>query len=529
MREESPEEVKRIIYLSTFAGAASTSLVALLNEAAGKVSNSKSVTPEFFLFIVCLLLFLFIIRKSSRATVLGAQTIIHRFKMRIMKDILLSNMQTLEKVGNPEIMEALGKSSQAVSQSIPVLVMVGQSVATLTFLSLYMATISLIACFVIISAVIILFFASAKFIFLVKDELHAAWAKEASLGNLFGDYLTGFKEIKMNSERAHDITLEVVEASRETTAAKSEALIKLSLFFNFLQVLLYLIIALIIFVIPNMTSDFSSAVVPATTAAIFLVGSLTGIINGLPSLSEANEAAGLLLKLEEKLEIIDNPNQEESSQDFAEMRSIKLLDVMYRHKNSSKSFVVGPVSYEFNAGNIYFIKGNNGSGKTSLMRILLGLYEPDAGQIYVNEILVDQPVSQSYRDLFAVVFSDFFLFKKLYGIFSSSDEQIEHWLQIFNITDKVTIDGGMFSTLNLSTGQKKRVALIVAILENRPIIVLDEWAADQDPEFRKIFYTQILPLFRQMGKTVIAITHDDQYFDIADYSLTVKNGKLLEG
>jgi len=140
---------------------------------------------------------------------------------------------------------------------------------------------------------------------------------------------------------------------------------------------------------------------------------------------------------------------------------------------------------------------------------------------------VSQPTSTSYRDMFSVVFGDFFLFKNLYGLSDIEDAELNYWKVLFQIDTKVSIEDGKFSNLDLSTGQKKRVALLVAILEKRQFIVLDEWAADQDPEFRKIFYTEIIPMLKKAGKTIIAITHDDQYFGIADHLLTINAGQLI--
>lgn len=121
----------------------------------------------------------------------------------------------------------------------------------------------------------------------------------------------------------------------------------------------------------------------------------------------------------------------------------------------------------------------------------------------------------------------FTYFKNLYGLGDADDSEIEVWRSLLQIENKVSLADGVFSNINLSTGQKKRLALLVAIMENRPIMVLDEWAADQDPEFRKTFYTELIPIFRQMGKTVIAITHDDQYFNLADSLITIDGGKLF--
>lgn len=530
VKQESPRELKRVLYLASFVGLTSTLLIALVNESASKVAEKESVTPEFFIFIFLLLVFLLVARKSTKETLATSQTLIHKFKMRLMRDVFMSDLSRVDDIGRVNILQALGRDAQTVSQAMPGLVLSCQALATLVFLSLYMATISIIA-FVIISATsLFIFYFSSRFILTVHGDLTAAWKKEGDIHNIFGDFLNGFKEIKMNSDRARDISRVMVDESRISTQMKSDALIAVANFFNYLQVLLYIVIGGIIFIVPMFSEGFSDLVVPATTVTIFLVGSLTGIITSIPSLSEANASARSLLKLESELETTGGKaNPSASSQIFGDFESLSLRSLCYRYaqKDAKQQFSVGPISYEFEAGKVYFIRGSNGSGKTTLMRILLGLYQPSSGEITVNNEIVEQPTSSSYRDLFSVVFSDFHLFKNLYGLGDADDSEIEVWRSLLQIENKVSLADGVFSNINLSTGQKKRLALLVAIMENRPIMVLDEWAADQDPEFRKTFYTELIPIFRQMGKTVIAITHDDQYFNLADSLITIDGGKLF--
>jgi putative ATP-binding cassette transporter len=85
-----------------------------------------------------------------------------------------------------------------------------------------------------------------------------------------------------------------------------------------------------------------------------------------------------------------------------------------------------------------------------------------------------------------------------------------------------------FSTTKLSTGQRKRLALFAALAEKRPILILDEWAADQDPGFRLFFYNEILPYIKNENITIIAITHDETYFNLADRRLHLESGTITQ-
>jgi putative ATP-binding cassette transporter len=530
MRREGSDDLRRLIWLACFVGIANTALIALINFSAAKASKGESVVMQFFLYSVVLTFFLVVTRKSNQDNIRNAQFLIHKFKIRILGEFFRSDLRTVDLVGKTKIMKSLGRDTQVVSQSIPILVMMCQSAATLTCLTIYMATISWLAFAITFCAALIIFIVSSKFILGVKDTISEAWEKEGLVFDLFGDFINGFKEVKMNSKRARDITADMVNQSLAASNLKIDSLVGITNFFNYLQTLMYVVVGTLIFILPMLADNFSQSVIAASTAGIFLVGQLSGLIQTLPALSEANASAKSLLLLEEEL-------SETAAQSIANLqtfkidkfKSISVQEITYQHDNNALSaFILGPISYEFLAGKVYFIRGDNGSGKTTFMRILTGLYMPSQGSIFVNGELVNQPASSSYRDLFSVVFSDFYLFKKMYGLFNVEEENILNWQKVLEIENKFSINNGEFSNIELSTGQRKRVALLVTLLENKEIIILDEWAADQDPVFRKYFYKVILPKLKMLGKTIIAITHDDQYFNTADCVLFFKNGKLLE-
>jgi putative ATP-binding cassette transporter len=127
-----------------------------------------------------------------------------------------------------------------------------------------------------------------------------------------------------------------------------------------------------------------------------------------------------------------------------------------------------------------------------------------------------------------VVFSDFFLFDSLLGLeVPEGDARPEEYLERLLLHHKVKIEGGTLSTLDLSQGQRKRLALLTAYLEDRPIYLFDEWAADQDPEFKEVFYRHLLPDLKARGKTVVVISHDDRYYDAGDRLVRLDSGGLV--
>ncbi|MDO5057353.1 MAG: cyclic peptide export ABC transporter [Lautropia sp.] len=192
-------------------------------------------------------------------------------------------------------------------------------------------------------------------------------------------------------------------------------------------------------------------------------------------------------------------------------------------------FLLGPVSLRITRGEILFIVGDNGSGKTTLIKLLLGLYAPTQGQILLDGQPIGDRQRDDYRQLFSTVFADFHLFED----FAAGDTRTEAlpaaaqpYLTRLELAHKVQVQDGRFSTLDLSTGQRKRLALVHAWLEGRPLMVFDEWAADQDPAFRQLFYTELLPELRARGHTLVVISHDDRYFHVADRVVHMAAGRV---
>jgi putative ATP-binding cassette transporter len=206
-----------------------------------------------------------------------------------------------------------------------------------------------------------------------------------------------------------------------------------------------------------------------------------------------------------------------------------MRDIVFRYTDQSSDtvFQVGPVSFALRSGELVFIMGGNGSGKSTFLRVLAGLYTPNSGEIMLDGTRVDDANRDSYRALMAAVFTDYHLFHRLYGIPDPDASEVDRLLTQFQLHDKTRLIDGEFQTLNLSSGQRKRLALIVSLLEKRPILLLDEWAADQDPEFRHKFYHELLPELNQAGVTLVVVTHDTRYVD--ELEIPARKLRMEEG
>jgi len=207
----------------------------------------------------------------------------------------------------------------------------------------------------------------------------------------------------------------------------------------------------------------------------------------------------------------------------------KVVFTYAANESRSEPFSLGPIDLTLSAGELVFVIGGNGSGKSTFVKVLVGLYRPQQGVISLGGATIDDQNTDWYREHFAVVFSDFHLFDQLLGMDEAHvSSLVPTYLSRLQIDHKVTVTDRRFSTIDLSQGQRKRLALLTAYLEDRSVYVFDEWAADQDPQYREVFYRQLLPELRSRGKCVVVITHDDRYFHLGDRVVKLEDGHIVE-
>ncbi|RAJ72780.1 putative ATP-binding cassette transporter [Chitinophaga dinghuensis] len=342
--------------------------------------------------------------------------------------------------------------------------------------------------------------------------------------------LDGFKEIYMEPARGQFIFNEKVSrVSKDAYNNNTHA------FTGFLnnqitgQVLFYTLISTIVTFFCVALRIPTAQTVSYIFTLLYLLNAIETIMVLLPGLMRARIAANHLMDLRQELANTKLDSRMPEKYITLEMfEQITVTDLQYQYKSTENGFTIGPVNLEFRKGETIFIYGGNGSGKTTFVHTVLGLIPPDAGTIRLNGELVDHSNYPEYRTLFAVVFSDFYLFSELSLPSNFNDRKWLYYLHLFELEGKVTLENGRLSTTALSMGQRKRLALIAALLEEKPILVIDEWAADQDPYFRRKFYTEIIPLLKREGISIIAITHDDRYYHCADKLYKMDYGHLLE-
>ncbi|QCI64018.1 cyclic peptide export ABC transporter [Phreatobacter stygius] len=237
----------------------------------------------------------------------------------------------------------------------------------------------------------------------------------------------------------------------------------------------------------------------------------------------ANPEPGLLIDAPQA-----RPDGGDGPQGLRAVITLTGLSHAFPAAEGTEPFVLGPIDLSIRRGETLFIVGENGCGKTTLIKVILGLYAPQEGVVAIDGMAVTDENRDAYRQLFSAVFFDYFLFDDLVMAPGTPPATVQAYLERLEIAHRVTIADGRFSTTDLSAGQKKRLALIQVYLEGRPIIVFDEWAAEQDPTFRRIFYDELLLDLKRQGKTLIVISHDDRYFGAADRIVRMEKGRIVE-
>ncbi|GMV28823.1 MAG: hypothetical protein AMXMBFR59_09480 [Rhodanobacteraceae bacterium] len=291
------------------------------------------------------------------------------------------------------------------------------------------------------------------------------------------------------------------------------------------QMLSFIVIGVVVFHLPyayDVSVDETFAVV---MALLYLTGPVATLLGAM------GEVRIGVVALEKVQEIYGELYEEENTNTATIVpgwKTFRADDLVYEHVGDGRTFRLGPVSVGFERGQISYIVGGNGSGKTTLCKCLSLHYRPQQGSVSFDDQVIDAHSLESARQNVSTVYSNFYLFKSLYGSTRALDQaEIERYLDYLELTGKVSVVNGSFSTTALSDGQRKRLALLAALLENRDLCVFDEWAADQDPRFKETFYCTILPDLKKAGKVVIVITHDDRYFPFADQLIHMEDGRVV--
>lgn len=442
--------------------------------------------------------------------------------------VMTADFRQLEKVGSAKIQSALSEHSNNVAEffvSVPAILTNAVIVAGCL---VYMA---LLSWQVFIMAIVVIGLGSLGYHFAhlrAITHLDVASREQDRLFEHFKSITEGAKELRLNYPKSALFSRDVLGRSIETV--RHERALGMSIFVASASWGNFLIFAFIGLVLFLLVGDIPDRVRVMTGFALVFVYMITPLEILLMNIPRANLARVSAERIDEVTQ--DMPTNETQVREMTvqPLNSIVLHGAVHRyyHEQSDEFFSMGPINLKFCAGEITFLVGGNGSGKTTLAKLLVGLYPPEEGEILLNGELVNDMNRNQYRQTFSAIFSDFYLFDRLLETgHDALDLDGNRLLERLHLHHKVQVRDGAFTTRSLSQGQRKRLALVVAILEDRPFLIFDEWAADQDPIFKEVFYRELLPELKGAGKAVLVISHDDRYFHLADRLLRMENGQLI--
>ena len=532
LRKEAKDFDNNIFLVGGFSGVANALLIFVFTTAAGKIGGGGSNILYPALAMLCLVAYWASKRYLLKRTTIIVEGVVHRIRLRIADNIRMADLGSFEKIGGAPLYNAISTHTLNISQAATAIINSTTSLIMLILAFLFIYFLSPTAFYIVATTLcllVILFSSNRKALLAKMDEVSS---KDNDFVEGFNDLLMGFKELKMSSAKSEDFMQHCLKSQAESTQRlKIEAGTIINSSTIIAQCSLYILLAAVLFLLTVIQPAEAAKIIPVVAIVVFIFGPIGEVISVYPFLTRAIASINEIYRVEALLKEIHEPGASEeavpfiSPGDFSRVRCDN-LSFDYRDKAGASSFSLNPFHFQIQRGEIVFIVGGNGSGKSTFLKVFCGLYPAKTGSILVNDRTVTPGNIVGYRNLICPIFSDFHLFDRLYGVSGLDEQRVQDLLEFVHLSQHTQIVRGRISNRNLSSGQRKRLALVVATLEDKPFYVFDEWAAEQDPGFRKTFYEEYLVSLRQAGKTILAVTHDEKYFQVADRIVKMEYGEF---
>ncbi|HEX7318157.1 MAG TPA: cyclic peptide export ABC transporter [Pyrinomonadaceae bacterium] len=530
MRKSRRGLVAFVILVGILAGLSNTALLALINNALHGAADSRLTTAATFAAVCALMLASRVVSQSLLVRL--AQGILFDLRMQLSRQVLDVPLRHLEKAGRHRVISALTEQTNVITNALITLPNVCMQLATLVGGLVYLGWLSwpLLLGLMGFMALGVLGYQlpamrGIKYLKLANEEI-------VQMYRHFRTLTDGTKELKLHRRRREDFLSKVLRPTAD--AAHRHQVVAstiMSTATGWGQLSVFIVVGLILFAAPGRWGDDAHILTGYALTILYLMNPLQYVLDTLPTYGRAKIAIKQVEEL--GLSLAAESISEDAPATDANARRWKSLELVgaahsYSGEKADHRFTLGPLDLTFRPGELVFVTGGNGSGKTTLAKLLLGLYAPEQGEVRLDGRTIDDRNREHYRQHFTAIFSDFFVFDSLLGLDRYElDAQALEYLAELQLDHKVQVEDGVLSTTELSQGQRKRLALLTAYLEDRPIYLFDEWAADQDPVFKETFYYKLLPGLKDRGKTVVVISHDDHYYHVADRVIKLDYGQIV--
>jgi putative ATP-binding cassette transporter len=534
LRRSASTDLKRILYITCLAGLANAALIAIVNTAAEQTALAHPTSRRLVLLYLIALAIYYVANRASLLEANGVmQERLGELRFRVTDKVRRAELRTLERLGRGEIDATLAQEINHLSQNVPLLVSAGQSLFLLVFCLIYIATLSPMSFVVIAGATLLAMMGFWFFRESLNRRFKAVHAREAEMLEALRGFTEGFQEIRLNADKNDQLYTHFTQAVERLESENVEVGGQRVWLLMFSNAFLYGLLGVIILVLPMFFQGYTAIVYKIAAAAMFCVGPVAALASAAHLLTRAEIGLGHVYRLEEQLGegIMPAAGTEALPSRFQSFHTIEFENATFSYVDAAGNvtFTTGPWNFTLRRGELVFLVGGNGAGKSTTLKLLSGLYTLDAGRVLVDGVPVERESLPQYRELFSAIFSDFHLFDRLYGLEEVDPAVVRALIARMELGEKVDFVDGRFTTLDLSTGQRKRLAMIASLLEAREIYLFDEWAADQDAHFRDVFYSEILPQLKREGRTVIAVTHDDRYWHLCDRRVVMELGGIASG
>jgi cyclic peptide transporter len=525
MRNKYLRSMPMIVLLSLLAGGANAVVIFLITRA---LFSPMDLFLQLYYFALAFLVYIVGRKVLQTRLVKLTYDIVFDMRMKLIHKVFLTSYQRFEKMPRGRVYATLNDDTGQIGNSANIAVRLITSIVTAAGAFIYLATIAFWATMLTLGVVV----AIATLYSIVSRSTRRYFEEARDTRNVYmgllNGMLDGFKELSLTANKKREYRDDVEVSCDEFRSKMSRALIRFINAFLIGESMLIVVLGAVGFGIPRVFPDISTLTLMSfIMILLYLIGPINNILHSIPAIMQLKVAWGRVTGFEKAIPANLHPSVLRQAHDTpgpVEAIEAKGVEFEYKTKSQDESFKVGPLDFTAKKGEITFIIGGNGSGKTTFAKLLTGLYQPEQGEV---NIVGGEAENGRIGEYFSAVFSDHHLFRKMYNIdLDSRMTEAEEYLKVLNLRDKVNLGENALSTVNLSGGQRKRLALLKCYLEDSPIYLFDEVAADQDPEFRKFFYRQLLPQMKEEGKIVIAITHDDHYFDVADQIIKMDMGTI---
>lgn len=510
-------------------GACSTGLLAIINSALRGAEDSRGALMWGFIAL-CVLLPLTRFVSEILLTKLG-QGALYDLRVKLSRQILAAPLRHLEELGPHKVLATLTEDVPAITGAVFVIPLICINAAVVVGCLIYLGWLSWLVLLAVLFFMAVGIASYQLPIIKATRSLGLARAEGDALMGHFRALTDGAKELKLHGHRRRAFFSQILEPT--AAGFRRHNVTGMTVFTaaaSWGQALVFFVVGLVLFAMPFVQPLDRVGLTGYAIVLLYMMNPLQVIMNMAPNLGRANVAMNKVEELGLTLSAHATDDINAAAPEPARTwHSLELVNVThaYHRDDEDRDFVLGPIDLSFRPGELVYIVGGNGSGKTTLAKLIVGLYTPESGELRLDGKPVTEENKEQYRQYFSVVFSDFYLFDSLLGLEAPQlDERAREYLEKLQLQHKARVEGGALSTIDLSQGQRKRLALLTAYLEDRPIYLFDEWAADQDPLFKNIFYLQILPELQARGKTVLVISHDDRYYHLGDRIIKLDYGKV---